>query len=189
MSAPSSVPAELRLPALLFTALLAACKPPAADDYSAREEAANKRDAPSTPIESPDVSRAIWAESGQGARLLYGNPGELPLLVLSCEGSREAPVLRIIREAPADKGAKALFALIGNGHAERLPVDASWTGKRWLWEASFAAADPRMEVFDGPREVEATLPGGGTLVLKPSPLPGAFLHYCRGDAVSAAPEQ
>lgn len=161
---------------------VASCRPPAADDYAARmdgqtEPAAN---ASAAQAESPDISNAIWAISGKGTRLLYGAPGERPLLVLSCEGDKTAPMLRVLRRAPADPHAKALLALIGNGHAERLPINARWNGRDWIWEGIYAASDPRLEVFSGPREVEVTLPGGGSLVLEPSPLPRALIESCAG---------
>lgn len=184
---PTLAPKSALAAAIVLSALLAACQPPATDDYSERDNSAQHRLAPSPPIASPDVTDAIWVASDHGARLLYGIPGEKPMLVLSCEGSREKPELRIIREAPSDRGAKALFALIGNGHEERVDMDAAWTGKRWLWEGRFDANDPRLDVFDGPREVEATLPGGGTLLLKPSTLPGEFLQKCRDPSAAAQP--
>ena len=50
----------MRFAALLPPILLAACNPPAADDYVARVGVTG-RDAPTAPIASPDTKGAVWA--------------------------------------------------------------------------------------------------------------------------------
>ena len=49
----------------------------------------------------------------------------------------------------------------------------------WRWEGLLAAGDPQLDVFTGPRELEATLPGGGTLLIEGSRIPGEFVNWCR----------
>ena len=157
--------------------LLAACKPPAADNYVERIEIA-RRDLVAVPLPSPDTSGAFWAVSTDGKRALYGNPGQHPLLGLACDGAADAPVLRIVRYTAADPRARAFLAMVGNGHVERLKMDARWNGRGWLWEGTFHPVDPRLEVLTGSRPIEATLPGAGTLVVKPDPLLAGFIGQC-----------
>lgn len=164
------------LPALL---LLAACNPPAAEDYVARVGVAG-RDAPSPPMASPDTKGAIWAPApGKPMRLLYGKPGQPPLFALECGMRSGQAVLTYTRFAPADPHAKAILALIGNGHVARLNIDAQRSAGRWLWQGSEAAASPKFEGLTGARQVEATVPGAGSLILNPSPVPGELVLRCR----------
>ena len=93
---------------------------------------------------------------------------------LTCDAGK----LVITRYAPADPQAKAVLALIGNGHVERLFIDAVPSGTGWVWQAAFPAADPRLEVLTGQQRVEATIPGAGTLVLNPGTLAGPFIARC-----------
>jgi hypothetical protein len=41
------------------------------------------------------------------------------------------------------------------------------------------ASDPSLDVFTGPRELEATLPGGGSLLIAGSRIPASFVTWCR----------
>lgn len=177
----------MRAWALAPTALLAACNPPAAEDYVARVGMA-ERAAPSAPIASPDTKGAIWAPSpGNPQRLVYGKPGERVLFALECLDQESGPVLRYTRFAPADAHAKAILALIGNGHVSRLKIDAVPAGNGWLWQGSEPAASAAFEGLTGARQVEATVPGAGSLSLNPSPLPGELILRCRAQARPAAP--
>lgn len=175
----------LRASAITTLLLLAACKPAASDEYQVRGDVSEERDAPSAPLDSPDVEGAAWAPSERTTRLLYGKPGEPPLFSLNCE--REEIVYT--RYVAADPEAKAVLALIGNGHVERLWIDAEKDGPEddaaWLWRGRIAADDPRLEVLTGQRRVEATVPGAGSLVFNPSSLPGAYITRC---AASLTPE-
>lgn len=167
-----------RVAALALLAL-AACRPPATDDYVERVALDRARGEQREPLASPEVEGAIWAGSGGPDRIVYGQPGETPLLALSCEGEGTLRTLRITRFAATDPEAKALMALVGNGHIARLKVDAEFTGRVWLWEGRYAPSDPQLDVLTGPRQVEATIPGAGTLVLNPSPRPGRLVERCR----------
>lgn len=168
-------------------ALLAACGSPAAEDYVARVGVA-ARDAPSPPIASPDTKGAVWAPSPASARrLLYGKPGQRVLFALECAGNTAAPVLTYTRFAAADSHAKAVLALIGNGHVARLKIDAVRDGNAWLWRGSARAEDPAFEGLTGGRQVEATVPGAGSLILNPSPLLADLVLLCRAQIPPATP--
>lgn len=181
---------SLTLPCLAALALLAlaSCKPPAADDYVARV-GLEAKPGPSTPLQSPDTADAQWAASREPGRIIYGNPGEPPLLALACvEGANGAQIV-YERLVDADPNAKAVLALIGNSHVTRLFVDAEKAGDDWRWRGATDAEDPALEVLTGPRQVEATVPGAGSVILNPSSLPRELINRCR-DRVrkpSAAP--
>ena len=168
---------------LLAPVLIAtSCKPAASDDYLERVDLAEANSAVSEPLRSPDVTDAMWADGKVAGRILYGIPGEVPFLALACESSDTGErQIRFIRFAPADQRAKALFALVGNGHIARVPVDATWNGRAWLWEGTVPADDADLEVLTGRRTVAATLPGAGQLDLTPSPRPGQLVEDCRAD--------
>lgn len=176
-----------RLAALLVLAPLAACNPPAADEYVARV-GVEGRAAPSPPNPSPDVEGAIWAAApGKPMRLLYGKPGQAPLFALECGRREGVPVFTYTRFAAADPYAKAVLALIGNGHVSRLNIDATRSGDGWLWQGVEPAVSPKFEGFTGGRQVEATVAGAGSLILNPSRMPGELILACRALAVPAAP--
>lgn len=187
MCATSSVHAEgLARGAWLvpIIALLAACQPPAADNYVTRTELTGHRRMPSAPAASPDVTGAVWAASAADPdRLLYGVPGAQPLLALECSGEGRAAQLVVTRYVMADAGAKALAAVVGSGPVLRLPVDAIWNGRAWIWRGAVAAAEPRLAVFNAAAPVRATVPGGGAVELHPSPLPAGLIARCAGNPV------
>ena len=174
-----------RIALLAAILALAACKPPASDEYVERSRIAGDLTGPSAPIDSPDTEGAIWAPSGKPDRLLYGKPGERPLLALECETSQGIPLIAYTRFVAADPHAKAILALIGNGHVARLKIDAVERDNAWLWHGAVEAEDPALDVLTGIREVEATVPGAGSVILNPSALPGELVELCRA---RAAPE-
>ena len=181
----------MRVAALLPLLALFACNPPAADDYVARVGVV-ERAAPADPIDTPDTKRAVWAASpASPQRLLYGTPGQPPLFALECRGGDGAPLLEYTRFANADPYAKAILALIGNGHVSRLKIDALHVpdqgGGAWLWQGRELATDPAFEGLTGGRQVEATVPGAGSLILNPSALPGDLVQRCRALAQPAVP--
>lgn len=110
----------------------------------------------------------------------FGLPGQRPLLAISCtRDSAGLAAIRILRATRAEEGAKALFALIGNGRISRLSLDARQPGEAGQWEGVVPAVDPRLDVLRGGNSIEATLPGGGTLKLPASSVPGRLLAECR----------
>lgn len=177
----------MRRAALALLMPLTACNPPAADDYVARVGVAG-RDAPGAPIDTPDTKGAVWAASAaDGTRLVYGKPGERVLFALACTGGPMAPTLTYTRFERADPHAKAVLALIGNGYVSRLKIDAVRSGNTWLWQGSELAQNRAFEGLTGGRQVEATVPGAGSLILNPSPLPGDLISLCRGRVPPAMP--
>ncbi|MGB7408850.1 MAG: hypothetical protein WA908_10120 [Pontixanthobacter sp.] len=163
--------------------LLSSCKPPATDDMLDRGGRQGVRETPMTPIASPDTAGAIWARSADGERLLYGTPGERPTLALLCDDDGHA--LGIDRYVATDPQAKALMALIGNGHIARLPIDAAQAGDIWFWRGRYAIDDPDLDVLRGRREVELTIPGAGSVILNPSAAPAEFIDRCRSPRPTA----
>lgn len=177
----------MRCAALLPLTLLAACNPPAADDYVARVGVV-ERAAPSAPIASPDTEGAVWAPSSANPlRLVYGKPGQRVLFALECIDGEAGPTLTYTRFASADAHAQGILALIGNGHVSRLNIDAMRDGVRWFWQGSEPATSSSFEGLTGGRQVEATVPGAGSLILNPSQLPGELILQCRALAQPAAP--
>ncbi|MDC0887247.1 hypothetical protein OAS19_05605 [Altererythrobacter sp.] len=169
----------MRAPVLVAAFSMTACQPPATDDYVERMALDDTQPPASLPLPSPDTEGAIWAPAGTEGRLLYGIPGQTPFLAVQCDSSGSSPELRFTRFSPADRDAQAMMALVGNSHVERLPVDAIYNGRAWLWEGSARARDPDMDVLTGPRSVEATIPGAGSLILNPSPLTRDLVNACR----------
>lgn len=168
----------MRRAASLTLLALAACRPPATDGYVERVPLDGARAQQHEPIASPDTEGAIWAGGGP-ARIVYGKPGKTPFFALACAGHGPARTVHAIRFVAADPGAKALMAMVGNGHISRLKVDAERNGKVWLWEGHYAPDDPRLDVLTGPRKVEVTVPGAGTLELNLSPRPRELIERCR----------
>lgn len=169
----------MKRPALLILAGLAACRPPASDTYAQRIELDADDSGPTVAMTSPDVDGAIWAGSGGPERIVFGIPGKPPYLAIECRGEGADRLLGITRFARTDPRAKGMMALIGNGHVERLKIDAKDTGRGWLWHGNYAPADPRLDALTGVRKLELTIPGAGTLVLEGSPRPGELIERCR----------
>jgi hypothetical protein len=163
---------------LLLT--LAACRPPASDGYVQRIELGGRDgDRPHVEPTSPQVDGAIWATSGGPDRIVFGRPGQRPFLSLACIGTGATRALEVTRFAETDPGAKGMMALVGNGHVERLKIDAEWNGRGWLWRGRYLPADTRLEAFTGTRKLELTIPGAGTLLLEGSNAPGQLIELCR----------
>lgn len=160
-------------------AALAACKPPAADGYVERTGREPAGPFASAPLPSPDTTEAIWAPSEKPRRIIYGLPGKTPLVALACVGDPGAERLQVTRYAPADPGAQAFAPLVGNSHIARIPVDAVPNGRAHIWQGHIAADTPALEALTGAGPVELTVPGAGTVVLNPSPLPRQLLAECR----------
>ena len=171
--------------AILALAALAACRPPASDGYVERIALDDARAGPQVLMTSPETDGAIWAPSAGGRRIVFGQPGRPPLLAIEC--AQGGAMLVVTRYAPADPGAKGMMALIGNGHVERLKVDALALGgnRGWLWQGRFDPADTRLDALTGGRQFELTIPGAGTLKLSPSSLPRDLIDRCRAGSLPA----
>jgi hypothetical protein len=167
---------------------LPACKPPPTDAAMARAANLPAPVGPSEPIASPDTSDAVWAASGDAMRLVYGNPGQPVLLALECSGAGTADArLRITRHAPADSGAEALLALIGNGWIGRFEVEATSVRGRLVWQGDVPADRREWGALKPQREATVTVPGAGLLRLNPSPLPMQLVETCRKVDAPASP--
>jgi hypothetical protein len=126
------------------------------------------------PVRAPrsEGQKPAWSGNAQSATLAY--PDER-LLTVACEGGK----LVVTRHAPADKGASALFALIGNGAILRLPVEAvAVPGVKWPeWRGSIFAGDEKVKVFLG-QKLDATLPGAGKIEVPGGPELKAVVERC-----------
>ena len=162
-----------------LTITLAACKPPPTDADMGRDMPEVEPTFASDPLPSPDTEGAVWAEAAEDERLIYGVPGQPVLLALACLRDTAEPTLRITRLSPADEGAGAMLALVGNGAIGRMEVDATEVSGRSIWQGALPAVDERWEPLNGPREITATVPGAGMVTLNSSPLPAQFLAACR----------
>lgn len=170
----------MRAAVFVVVLTLAACKPPPTDADMLREMPEAEPTFASDPLPSPETEGALWAPSPQdAARIIYGIPGEPALLALDCLNESAPPRLRITRIAPADEGAGALLALVGNGHIGRIAVDASDVGGRNVWRGEALAADLVWEPLKGPRSLTITVPGAGMVTVNPSALPSRFVEACR----------
>ncbi|TRD12151.1 hypothetical protein FGU71_09965 [Erythrobacter insulae] len=161
-------------------ALVSACKPPPTDAGLDREIPVAAPTFASDPLPSPDTEQAVWAPSTEARRIIYGVPGEPAMLALACvERDGQSEALRITRISPADEGATALLALIGNGAIGRIEVDATKQGNRFVWQGELSAADTKWEPLNGPRQATVTVPGAGMVTLNASRLPEDLLQECR----------
>jgi len=142
---------------------------------------------------SPDTANGAWSVAPDGQAIHFAEPGEAPWLTLACQLDATPPGFTIIRHAQAFPGQSALFPFVGNGMRSRFLADArlhqTADGGEWRWEARLAARDPQLDIFEGPREMTATLPGRGMLEIAGSRIPGEFLAWCRagGDPARIEP--
>ena len=164
---------------LLALLALAACQREQEPVQAQRFSLDDARRVPEVPVASPDIQGAGWSVSEGAQAIEFGRPGTPPLLTLACDLRKAPAQLRVIRHVLARPGEKALLPVIGNGTISRFKVDATLAAGEWRWEGALAASDPSLDVFTGPRELEATLPGGGTLLIAGSRIPGEFVNWCR----------
>lgn len=177
----STLPQNLpRLLCLLALPFLAACG--SSDSDAPVRISLPKADPvtrPREPLSSPDVEGALWSVSKDGRAINFGLPDQKPYLSLACRLKEKPPQLLVIRHIEARPGTSALFPIIGNGMISRLKMEAALDDGEWRWEGTYRADAPELDVFTGPREMEATLPGGGSLEIPGSRLPGEFVNWCR----------
>lgn len=163
--------------ALLPVLLLAACSRGESGDAPVKAQRIDLSGGaiPDVPPEQPRNS--AWREEGPD-RVVFGAPGQPPLLEVECSGAgREDARIVFTRRVLAPAGAKALFAIEGAG-ISRFPLDVVRPGNPGEWRGGALALDPSTSVLNGGGK--ATLPGGGTLKLPYSGLTGALLRRCRG---------
>ena len=146
--------------------------------------------APSTALTMSTSLPPVWTQSQSARAAWFGPPDAPALLAISCEGwEKRAARMVIVRYAPADKDAEALFAIQGSKGILRLPVSAVQVGQQgYVWRGSLDAADPRAEVLLG-SGLKATVPGGGELDLPPMGAAGAVVSECVSAAAPAAQGQ
>lgn len=132
------------------------------------------------PLEQAPVQPEGAAWRADAAGVHFGVAGQSDLLALACEHAPDGTAsVRLSRMTRADEGAKAMFALIGNGRIARLPLDVTRAGEAGEWRGLIPAADARLDVLKGGNRIEGTLPGGGTLLMPASNEPGRLLTACR----------
>lgn len=166
-------------------AALAGCKPPPTDAAMARVSLLAPASGASEPLPSPETRGAVWAGTANRLRLVYGIPGQPVMLALECRNpATPEAALVITRHAPADSGAAALLALIGNGWIGRFPVDATDVGGQVLWQGVIPAWQREWDALKPVREATVTVPGAGLVRLNPSPLPMDLVTNCRGAPVA-----
>jgi len=176
------LPKHQALAGIVFLFLAACGRQPAPEptfieDQSPAELALNPK---------PDSTDAKWAIAADGRGIDFGKAAAAPLLSLTCQIGKDnaPPQLTVIRHTRSEPGAKALFAVLGNGIISRLKVDAALDDKEgWRWEGRYPASAPELDVFTGQRDIDATLPGGGELHVTGSGLPREFVDWCRRNGV------
>jgi hypothetical protein len=131
------------------------------------------------PLLSPDTKGARWTVTDDDQAIAFGRAGAVPWLTLACDLRSAPATLAIVRHVEARPGQKALLPVLGNGTVSRFKVDAALHEGEWRWQGVFPASDPQFDVFTGPLELQATLPGGGTLLIEGSRIPGEFVNWCR----------
>ena len=141
------------------------------------------------PLLSPDTDGAAWTVGADQRAIAFGRLGAAPFLTLACNLRAAPATLTIVRHVRTRPGQKALFPVIGNGKISRFKVDAALADGEWRWQGALPASDPQLDVFTGPGELQATLPGGGMLMIAGSRVPGEFVTWCRaGGRVRRAEE-
>jgi hypothetical protein len=175
--------------AFISLLLLAACDSGDAPMQAQRISLDDARAKVAEPLLSPDTEGAGWTVSAGQQAIRFALPGAEPFLTLACDLRETPATLTLVRHAPARPGQKALFPVIGNGTISRFKVDATLDEGEWRWEGALPARDPQFDVFTGPLGLEATLPGGGTLLIEGSRIPGEFVSWCRTGGRAAEAEE
>jgi len=167
------------LPVLTLFALSACESEPETPSQAQRISLEEARQRPGIPLASPDTTKASWSVAADGQSISFGDAGQKPLLTLACRLREQPARLEIIRHVPGRPGAQALLPVLGNGTISRFKVDAALANGEWRWQGALPASDPQLDVFTTSGTMEATLPGGGTLIMGPSRVPGEFVRWCR----------
>lgn len=184
---PRSLPIGLTLvTAFPLTVVLTACHGEQAPVEAQRISLDQVPSRGEQPLPSPDTDGASWTVSPTGQSIDFGKPGGKPFVSLACSVKAGQPRITVIRHVPGRPGEKALFPVIGNRIISRFEVDAALADNEWRWQGNLPADDPLLEVFEGPGRLEATLPGGGTVKIAGSGVPGQFLTWCRAGGKAPA---
>jgi hypothetical protein len=179
-------PVNRRVAPLIAVIALAACHRGAAPvERISLDEA---RGGPEAPINAPDTKNAAWTVSADGKRIDFALPGQKPLLTLECRTGGALPVVRIERHVRSRPGESALFPVLGNGPNARFLLAAAQEGGEWLWRGDVPVTDAQLDVFRAGR-LEATLPGGGSLIVAASPVPGELVEHCREGVPMPSPSE
>ena len=116
----------------------------------------------------------------------FGLPGQPAMLSISCTHSPDGKArLHFVRRARAEEGAQALFAIEGNLHVARVPMNVTRAGDPGEWQGDIDAHAETAGAIKGDGQVTATLPGGGALKLARSSEPGHLLDACRASDAKA----
>lgn len=171
--------------------LVAACEPsqpdPAAVERIDLDAPVEREPKPNGGL--PDAAGAGWEVAPDGRSLRYANPAGEPLLSLACLLPADEPArIKLVQFAPAPPGARAMFAVVGNGMVARVMMDAELADNRWRWEGSVPADAPKLDVLTGDREIIATMPGGGEIEMAASPLPRELVNWCRAQGAPPEPQ-
>lgn len=171
--------------AAALAAMLPACQPPTTDAAEARVAGPVAGSGPSDPLPSPDTTGAIWAPAGGAEdapmRLVYGVPRQPVLVAIECRDAATPDArIMITRNAPADGGAGALLALIGNRMIARVAVDATEVSGKQVWRGEAPALMEQWDALADPVDATVTVPGAGLVRLNASPLPAELVTACRG---------
>ena len=184
-----------RLPILGLCLLAAACGNDDRDEGSIKIPLATAASSAQPAVAASGATTAlptpaVWTHALSARAAWYGPPDAPALLAIACEGwEQRAGRIKIVRFAPADKGAEALFAIQGSKGILRLPVSSVRAGGGgYVWRGILDAADPRAEVLLG-NGLKATVPGGGQLDLPPMGAAGAVVTDCVGAAARPAEAQ
>lgn len=134
---------------------------------------------PFAPLPSPDVTGARWVLTNLPQQIVYGKPGEPPFIALACEQNGPRPHLRLTRLVAVPAGAKAVFTVDGNGYIARWKVDAAKADGGHNWQGIVDLDDYDLNALLGPRSIEATVPGAGTVIVNQNELPRQLIEQCR----------
>lgn len=183
------------LPLVLAAPMLAACWGNGGESEAVTKFELTSRDGLAAParIETMpgeiDPPAAKWHDGD--ALVTYGEPGQRPLIALTCKDG----MVSVTRNIGSDKGAKALLAFVGYRGILRLKVEND--GK--AWRGALRSDDPHwIAVTGGP--FYTTVAGGGKVISPASAIAAGVVTACKpnpdatikgapgeGDALPVAP--
>ena len=133
------------LPLACLTAL-AACDRPPPPVPAPTIERLDRREPAAAPLPSPETDGAVWAMAGDA--LLFGVPGQPPLVSLACAPGG-AGAVAVTRVARADAEAEALVPA-RRQRLRRARADGRGVERRgWLWRGLLPADHPALDALEG----------------------------------------